>query len=517
MEEVEIKIETLIDSPINSMRKFPAYIFILSVLLVIYACGSGDGDGSAHTTITLDFLRIEQPGLDPFTVRASVSEDGSPVTGAALEVTVTRGDVSPITETGAGVFEFTVTPSVTGIYPVTVSYNGASVRRDALVLPTMLAGTGQPLLVPGEVNTEGYEDGITITPDGRYLFIQYGPLYFSGVFSHAAICADVGWSMYNLENCPGKDDSEWVFDTIGPYGTSCRPGFPEGVISGGKLTHLDITLPGVANKIALFPTVFYGFKRQIDGSFREPFRVAFDDEKGANGPFGLSFRMTGDDTAEFIFAWNNYFNDLDDDKPDIYHGTITMGQDTSLGDVTYAGEFFDSITPNVSPVGFTSHAGVQGNPHLYYDTGGTVRSIWTDDEQDSHDLTVYVLTSGSFPAGTWTPVNLPLKINTAASESQPFFTGTRLYMNREVRIVYHEYTGTHDAAGYADNANWGDEVIVLGSGDTSIGGIFGVGEPTIATFEGKTWLYFVYVENRSKSTVTSRIDYDLGAAFVELP
>ena len=507
----------MIDFPMNSMRILPAYIFILSALLTIYACSSGSSDGSAITEITLDFLRIEQPGLDPFTVRAGVSEDGNPVTGVTLEVMVSRGDVSSVVEKGGGTYEFTVTPASTGIYPVTVSYGNSSIRRDAIVVPVIEPGAGQPLLVPGLVNTDGYEDGIIITPDGRYLFIQYGPLYFSGVFSHAAICADAGWSMYNLENCPGKDDSEWVFDTIGPYGNSCRPGFPEGGISGGKLTHLDFTVLGVANKVALFPTVFYGFKRQSDGSFAEPFKVAFNDEKGANSPYGLSFRMTGSDTAEFILAWNDYFNDLDDDKPDIYHGTITMGQDTSLGDVTYAGEFFDSITPHVSPVGFTSHAGVQGNPHLYYDGGGTVRSIWTDDEQVSHDLTVYVLTSGSFPDGTWNPVNLPAKVNTGASESQPFFTGTRLYINRDVRIVYHEYTGTHDAAGYANNDNWGDEVIVLGSGDTNIGGIFGVGEPTIANFNGKTWLYFVYVESRSKSSVTSRIDYDLGAAFVELP
>ncbi|PKL15188.1 MAG: hypothetical protein CVV49_21800, partial [Spirochaetae bacterium HGW-Spirochaetae-5] len=329
----------------------------------------------------------------------------------------------------------------------------------------------------------------------------------------------------NLETCPAKSDSNWVFDTIGPYNTSSRPDFPVGAINSGKLTHISFEVPAVAKGLVLFPTVFYGFKRQSDGTFAQPFKVAFNDARGTNGPFGLSFQMTSATTAKFAVAWNNYFDGAadggtttgEDDKPDIYHGTITMGQNNSLGDVSYSGELFSGISPVITPVGFSSHLGVQGNPHLYYDGTGEIKSIWTDDEQDTHNLTVYVLTGGSYPSGTWTPVTLPAKINTAGSESQPFFTGTRLYLNRDVGIVYHEFSGVHGTADFADNTKWGNEVVVLKSGDVTLGGIFGVGEPTIAQRDGKTYLYFAYVETRSAGVVSGRVDYNLGAAFVELP
>ncbi len=375
------------------------------------------------------------------------------------------------------------------------------------------------------VNTDGYEDGITITPDGEYLFIQYGPVYFSGVLLHSTICAEAGWTLYNLETCPGKSDSSWVFGTRGPYSAPLRPGFPTGSIANGTLTHIDIEVPGVAKGIALFPTVFYGFKRQADGSFAEPFKLAFNDSRGANAPFGLSFQMNGPHSADFVVAWNNYFGDLGDDTPDIYHGSITMGQNTSLGDVVYEDGFFSSIDPAISPVGFDSHMGVQGNPHLYYDDFGDVQSIWVDDEQDAHAITVYVRTAGVFPQGTWEPVLLPGTINPytpggdeALRSSQPFFDGSRLFLNRGTRIVYHAYTGTHDSAGYSNPANWGAEVVVLASTDgAAMGGIFGVGEPTLAQRDGRTWLYFAYVETRAAGTGTGRYDFKIGAAFVEIP
>ncbi len=509
-----------------------AFVMLAACSLPWDSSSSGRG-GGGQASLRLEFERVESGGLDPFTVTAFLNVDGSPAAGKTIDVNVPRGSVSGTSDNGDGSYEFTVTPSSTGVYPVTVSYGGASVRRDALVLSELLAGVGQPLLVPGMVNTDGYEDGITITPDGEYLFVQYGPLYFSGVLLHSTICAEAGWTLYNLDTCPGKPDSSWVFGTRGPYSAPLRPGFPTGAIVNGTLSHIDLLIPGDANGIVLFPTVFYGFKRQADGSFAEPFKLAFNDSKGTNGPFGLSFQMTGPDTAEFVVAWNNYFDGLPgvdvadgaNDKPDIYLGSITMGQNTSLGDVSYVGGFFSSIDPAITPVGLASHDGVQGNPHLYYDSSGAVKSIWVDDEQVGHDITVYVLTAGSFPDGTWAPITLPAKINPytpgddeALRTSQPFFDGSRLFLNRGTRIVYHEYNGTHDSTGYADSANWGEEVVALASTDgAAIGGIFGVGEPTLAQRDGTTWLYFAYVETRAAGTGAGRYDFKVGAAFVDIP
>lgn len=485
---------------------------------------AGNVDASAATrgwtvdppySLTVSSERIAQAGLDPVRFTAQLRQGGWPASGRPLTVTVPRGTRSAITDGGDGSYAWTVTPASSGIFPVTVALDDISVTREALVMATVADGLGQPMLVAGDVNTEGYEDGATISPDGRYLFVQYGPLYFSGIFNHASICAEAGWSMYDLTTCPGKTDSELVFQTIGPYANAQRPLFPTAGIVDGMLSHLAITIPTVINGLVRFPTVFYGFRRQADGSFREPFKVAFDDAYGTNGPFGLSFQMLDDTHARFLVAWDNYFNSLGDDKPDIYHGLITMDTTTNLGDVVYTGQYFESIDPHIAPVGFDSHAGVQGNPHLYYDATGTVQSIWTDDEQISHDLTVYRLSSGSFPDGSWDPVTLPAKINTAANESQPFFTGSHLILNRDVSIVAHAYLGSggHD---YHLDSSWGDAVTLLASGDLAEHGLFGVGEPTVARFEGKTYLYFIYVENRSIRP-SGRFDMDLGAAYVEIP
>lgn len=469
--------------------------------------------------ITLDFIRLNSGGLSPFRVRATLTEDGQPTAGKTLQLNIPQGTVGVITDNHNGTYDFIVTPSAIGVYPVEVSYGGTTIRRDAVVTSQVASGVGQPLAVPGTyVNTSGYEDGITITPDGNYLFIQYGPLYFAGIAGVLSICSNPAFSMVDILGCSGKTNSNWVFDTIGPYSGPLRPNFPVGAISGGHLTHTPIVIPGVANGIPIFPTVFYGFKKQSDGTFAQPFKLAFDDVKGTNGPFGLSFQMTSATTAKFAVAWNNYFDDLGGDQyPNIYTGNVTMGQNNSLGTVSYAGDGFASITPNITPVSFSSHAGVQGNPHLYYDSGGVVKSIWTDDEQVTHDLAVYSIVSGTYPSGTWNLVTLPSKINTAASESQPFFTGTRLYLNRDTKIVYHDYVGS-GGNDYHLNSSWGNEVVVLAApASTAIGAIIGFGEPTIATVGGKKYLYFVYVKIRAYGASAGSMDYDLDAGFVEVP
>ncbi len=496
-------------------------IIFAALLLFLISCNSDSNSGGGVNpvySLTLDFTRIEQPGLDPFEVTATLHKDGASLAGQALALDVPGGTVSPVADNGDGTYTFTVTPTGTGVYPVAVSYRTASVSRSALVLDTVGAA-GQPLAVPGNfVNTEGYEDGITITPDGQYLFVQYGPVYFSGVLNVSSICSSASYSLYDLNGCAGRPNSEWIFNTIGPYGDSTRPGFPDSRISLGVISHLtSVTVPNVVNGVAAFPTVFYGFRRQPDGTFAEPFKLAFDDQdKGVQGPFGLSFQMTGPGTANFVVAWDNYLNHLGDDGPDVYTGTITMGQDTSLGTVTYdSNGIISSATPSVAPVSFPTHTSPEGNPHLYYDETGVVKSIWTDDESVTKDLAVYTLVSGTYPGGTWSPVTLPAKINTSAEESQPFFNGARLYLRRGNKIVYHAYTGS-GGTDFDQDASWGDEVVVLESAlNTTVGSIITVGEPTIAVVNGKTYLYFVYGIVRAAG-LNGLLDINMDAGFVEL-
>jgi hypothetical protein len=503
-----------------------AVIFLILGLLAAYSCQQKEA-GSAPSadvyTLDLQMDRLPQTGVDPFRVTITLKKNSNFLSGQTLIKVVPKGTVSAITDNGNGTYSFTVTPSVTGTFPVSVSFAGITITRKAVVLDNNVTGSGQPMAIPGDyVNTDGYEDGATITPDGNYLFVQYGPFYFSGVANFSTICSSGSYSAgYDLNTCSGRTNSSLVFNSIGPYAAPFRPDFPSDAITGaGQLRHLPgLVQANVFNGIVAFPTVFYGFKRQADGTFAEPVKLAFNDSRGINGPFGLSFKLNGDGTAAFVVAWNNYFNDLGDDKPDIYAGTLTLGQSKSLGDVVYSGDSFSSITPAINPVSFSSHTGVQGNPHLFADGAGVVQSIWTDDEQVSHDLSVYRRTSGVFPAGTWVRDTLPSVINTAAEESQPFFDGSRLILRRGGNIVSHAYIPGGACGGtYTSNSCWGPEVILIGAnGNTGIGEIATVGEPTVANYGGKKYLYFVYAEARANAGITAIVDYNLDVAFVEIP
>ena len=509
------------------MAKF-ASTFLLLLTLGLGAVGCTKSDSSTTTAtayaLAMQMTRVTQSGFNPFIVTVTVTKDGSPAPGQSLQVTIPKGTSTATVDNGDGTYSFTVTPTSTGTYPVTASIGGAVLTRKAVVLDTYMTGVGQPMAIPGDyVNTDGYEDGVTITPDGQYLFVQYGPFYMSGILNYLTICSSNSYSAnYDLNTCSGRTNSSLVFNTIGPTSGPYRPGYDTTNIVNGKLRHLPlVTISGVANGIVGFPTMFYGFKRQADGTFAEPFTLAFDDPKNIQGPFGLSFKMNGDGTGIYIVAWNNYLNDPGGDhKPDIYTGSLTFGQNTSMGTVTYSGDTYTAITPNVSLVNFPSQAGVQGNPHLYYDTSGNIKSIWTDDEQVSNDLTVYRLTSGSMTTGAWVKDTLPSVINTSAAESQPFFTGDKLIMRRGNNIAYHAYQPTNGscASGFTDPTCWGAQTIMIGNNaNTAVGQIVTVGEPTIATYNGKKYLYFVYIEVRANAAVTGVADYNADAAFVEIP
>ena len=499
---------------------------IVPVVLLSLASACGGGSDTAPFldpvySLTLDINRVPQPGFSPISVTVTLQKDGNFLPNKTLTLSVPRGVASSVVDQGEGKYEFTVTPASTGVYPIEVSFEGVRVTREALVFDGLDSSVGQPLAIPGNyVNTAGYEDGVTITPDGQYLFVQYGPIYFSGLIYVAShICTDVSLSIgYDLNNCNGADNSNWLFKTIGPYNDAIRPNFPSARISSDTITHLSsLVIANVANGVIAPPTVFYGFKRQLDDSFAEPFKVAFDDQDHAiQGPFGLSFTASNSGQANVLFAWNDFTNQLGDDKADIYSGAITLGQATSLGSATYdANDLVLTTTPSVSPINFNTHVGTQGNPHVYYDSNNIVRSIWVDDEIVSHDLTVYRLTSGSFPSGTWSAINLPSVVNTGEEESQPFFTGNRLYIRRGIRIVYHRYQGS-GGADYHLNASWGPEVIVIDANlNMKLGEIIAVGEPTIATVGNTEYLYFVYGWVRSKG-VGDLPDINLDAGFVKL-
>ncbi|HOJ28714.1 MAG TPA: FixH family protein [Spirochaetota bacterium] len=261
------------------MKKYLHSLLIIPVLfvcMVTIECSS-KSSGNASYSIALSFTRIESPGLDPFRVTITLTKEGSPLPGATLDIAVEKPSsnanisISAVTDKGNGTYEFTVTPDQTGEYPVTVAYDGVSVTRTPLVMEYVHPEWDQPMSVPGLVNTEGYEDGVTITPDGEYLFVQTGPYRFSSIFVYNEPRVNGGCGGDRLN--PSRCEHPWINETCGTYTAPERPGFFNGRFSGTTQLH-NANSWGVGIDQApnyAISTMFYGFKRQSDGTFTKPF------------------------------------------------------------------------------------------------------------------------------------------------------------------------------------------------------------------------------------------------------
>jgi len=530
---------------------------LIAVLILFTGCGGGGSSGNPPTVYTfeVDFQRVETGLLNPFLVTATIYENNALKSGLASEIDIvlSKGTNDAISEVSEGTYQFTVTPTQTGEHEVTLSYKSTSISRTALVLDSVHADWEQPQAVSGLVNTAGYEDGVTVTPDGEYLFVQYGPLYFSAFQLFNTARASGGCEGHRLEypsGTPNRCTHPWLDNTIGPYTGPERPGFFDGRFSGTTNLH-NANSWGVGVEIApnFAPsTMFYGFKRQADGTFSQPFYLAFNDLNDAIiNPAGLSFLMHGDGTATILFFMDDpsdpdmvdFDGDGSDDAQslhDVFTSEITLGQNNILGTFNYSG------TPGTPPVrgtpfpsklvdfgktGINGIAGTQGNPHLYAE-GGIAKSIWTDDERDTGgdegELSVYVPTSGTFPnVTTWQKVILPSPVNepNPSDEIQPFFTGSGLYYTHKSdtenpEIYFSNYSGTHSIADFQNGAHWGTPVKILGADtDYMTGTIIAVGEPTIATRKGQEYLYFVYAYIRDFDGTTGLPDIDMQAGYIK--
>jgi hypothetical protein len=523
-----------------------------------HASGSPTSPGQTHSyAISLDFTRTAQAGTDPFKVTATLTDGGTPVKGAELtaESANAAGTLTPIIDCGDGTYTFTVTPSRTGEYPVTVSYGSLSVTQTPLVLSGVDAGWEQPMSVSGYVNTQGYEDGVTITPDGEYLFVQTGPSYFSGFFIFIT-ARDAGGAGGDRLT-PSLFTDPWMDTLAGTYTAPERPGFFSGRFDGMTQRYNAPSWGMPDGSIPNWPmsTMFYGFKRQADGSFKEPFYLAFEDEgDGIIGPYGLSFRMNGNGTARAIFSLRDpdqtkqpgqidYNGDGTPDFPpgfDVYTNDITLGVNNVLGRYLYSGtpgtppqrdpEFFPSKPVNFGTTGTQGTFGTQGNPSYYESADGNI-AVFTDDEYDSafgspasddyHNISVYTQTSGSWPGGVWEKTVLPPTIN-SAPVIQPCFSGNALYYTSDTEVWSAGYSGTNAASSYAISSNWNTPAQIL-SKDTggAIGSIVTLGEPTVCTYKGEQYLYFVYGYVRAIKTNTGAVsstvfyDIDLNAGYIK--
>ena len=72
--------------------------------------------------------------------------------------------------------------------------------RTAIVMPAIDAAWGQPEVVPGAVNTAGYEDSSEVSPDGQWLLVSsYSPVdLICCVAALPTICANATTGAANM-------------------------------------------------------------------------------------------------------------------------------------------------------------------------------------------------------------------------------------------------------------------------------------------------------------------------------
>jgi len=450
---------------------------------------SAEVDAEETIAYELILIREDSPELPGFTVELHAHHgDGSPASPAGVTITCDRGEAMTEEESAEGVFARAFRPDATGTgeYEVTASVGGEPVASaTALVMKSVGGRWGQPRKVEGLVNTDGWEDGANITADGEYLFIQYLPITPS--------------CLWQAE--PDLDSPE-CSKARGPVTGPERPGMPgaDRVASDGTILHgcPSIGIPSLP--IPLPPNSLFGFKRQSDGSFAEPFAVAFDGIDGCVSPFGLTFVSGESGGRTMLLAYDDPF---DNDPPNTDSGgDLYAFNDVELGAPIVLGRY--SLNGNQIVLDdfegillASTKNGHFGNPAGYQDAAGRVQ-VWYDNEalpEEQRNLGAIVFEAGEFPAGAGTaPQDFPSPLGEAdVADIQPFFDGSEALVRKGWDIASVEYLG----GDIFSEASWGAPAYVVES-DTmgfvtqTTGAIVTTGEPTKAVVGGKMELYFVY-------------------------
>ncbi|MFK8138694.1 MAG: hypothetical protein AB8E15_10065 [Bdellovibrionales bacterium] len=497
----------------------------------------------------IEITRVDSSGLSPIKFELQLM-NGSSFDLENLSINSSMGNLSAINIDEEQNIHFTLTPNQTGEHKVIIKYDDLTKTVTPLVLYEIHSSWGQPMMVEGLVNTEGYEDGVAVSSDGEYIFVQTGPMYFSSYFVMETPRSSNGCGGATNRLNPTPCAHPWVNTPIGDFPGKARPDFFQGRFNSSELFH-NSNLWQVGNNqspFLAFITMFYGFKKQSDGSFAEPFYLAFDDENDAiMGPFGMSFHFNTNGTIDMLFSLNDpsnpYSVDIDsngsfesDSGFDVYHTTVTMNKNNILGKFIPAGPLatppvraspFASTLVDFGRTGTDGIAGTQGNSHLHK-IDGITHSIWTDDEYDTGgdkgDLSVYYLDSGSLQSGSWSKLLLPNTINQSSpsDEIQPFFTGSELFFtssgSNNPQVMVSNYSGDHSKSSLTNPAHWSSPEKVLGfdPDGSKKEQIIAIGEPNIATKNGETYLYFVYARVRGFDTEgTGLQDIDMQVGYIK--
>ncbi len=430
---------------------------------------------ASDVEISVLFERVAADGADHVVVVAIVFDAGAPASGADVSI-VGDGTAADVVEQEPGVYRAELVPaSQRTLLPVQVSMGDVTVERTALVLVDIDERWGQPELVPGLVNTPAYEDSSDISPDGEWLIVSnYSPIDLLGCL----IAQDPDVPDSSLPPCN---------DVLGPIDAPERPDLAgrERVLSPTEILHaiprLGITQEIIGNA-PLPPVGGYGFRRQPDGTFAEPFAIAYDAHGITGAPFGFDFVGAPDgDDVQVVFAW------LDPSAPatdgDLITATLELGVVNDLGALT--GTFPDlALEPPAVRLQQPSFDDLQSNPCVVAD------GVYFD-QHDASDREFDILYYPGAIDGPLGPQGTVALSQPDRAEYQPHEHDGRLYFVTEFeRMLSAERKGGGDPT---DPATWGAERVELSIASAAFEGtVVSLGEPSLGTHDGTTWMYFIY-------------------------
>lgn len=450
---------------------------------------------AAPASIALALTRDEQ-GTILAEVTALDAQGETVASEVAPALMAATGELGALVEEAPGRWRAAWTPpngQPSGAFSVEASLGELTTSRQGLFLPEVHTDWGVPEPVPGLVNTGGWEDSVEISPDGQWLIVgTYSPVHLTECISSGQQAQPP--APYGLPDAPACNEAR------GPYAAPERPDMPgadrilaaDDILQACPRLGVQGSAPGEDAVLALPPVASYGFARQPDGSFAEPFPIYFEMDGCTVAPFGFSFvDLSAQGVASLIFAFDDY---RDNSSPENTENDLHYIADAALGQPVLLGEY--SVVPGqglTAPLyrpailELMERAGGQGNPFR------SAEGIWYDDE-GSEDIDLYFIpTVGELPDAQFGPA---IRVGVSAQgedDFQPFLHKDRLYYARDFnRIRSHAWmdrSGVAEAAFDAGRV----ELAVPQTPQTHEGAILSIGEPSLAVDEdGARWLYFVY-------------------------
>lgn len=441
----------------------------------------------AGPVLAAGYGRIVSDGLQLIEITETLTSNGLPVSGAALTVATPDGIASAVTEAAPGRYVAYVLPyQPSGHVRITTSGAGKTLQHTALMLPQLDASWSLAEPVPGLVNTAGYEDSAEVSPDGEWLLVSdYSPVDVICCVFGTCSSPPVGQLDPAASHCNVS---------LGATAAPARPRLPgrsriiSPTVIHDEAPSIGLDLPdGQDFEIALPPLTGYGFKRQADGSFGQPFLLGFQVD-GVSTPFGYTFAGPSQgNQATLIFAYDDLRNVNGDYGPqtgvDLFRSPVTLGADNNFG--TFSLDAQGKIVTDRFParVELPDRAGQQGNP------GYSSDGLWFDTENEAEDL-FFAAGNALGTASLAAPVKVALS-RSDRSETQPYPHQGRLYFTANSSQILSAARAPGGDPALA--ATWSAERLELAAeGGSRVGAVVAVGEPSLAVRGGVKSLYFIY-------------------------